>query len=220
MGKFKDWLKNITKMPNIGYENLNKGYFYPIQTIEYTEIPFSCDPQVYFEILSKYMLIERDQEICIKFIQEFIDSCLVMGKAQDFFNSMNIKIFDICCHSKIYLGRNPSGGYNEYNSYAINIETHTDEKVLLESKLHNNKRWDASIEIFLKTDTLPHQDTPDFYIRRGPHGTLYIESKKFTPPKFRDLPRYINVPYLRTYVKNMFEKGPPKIEPIQQKIIF
>ena len=173
---------------------------------------FTCNPEDYYKVISPHILISNFS-LFFKFINDFISSCLMIG----------CFLKEIGDHeSKYYICDSESLWRNSYfngEEYDVRVRIRTIENEMIEIFVIQDKGRFLKSYIEITINNVVRMNSflaygehfyPDIIIQPIPQTNLInIKFKKLNLPPFSKLPLYINVPYMKTYARDMFKNPPP-----------
>ena len=211
---------------NKEYEQLYFGNFPLNKLYNRFQIPFSTDSEVYYHALKDYIIGDSDFYTFRSFIPRFIDSCLILGEAYHQIKKMHMGYDHLSCEATLYLGTRLDGykkgllgeDITNFRHFAIEIQANLNEVVTFVINAKSGRRGEyyvsRHLESFIRYD---YERIPGFIIHQKGPNSYRIMNTKFIPPRIRDLPLYVNVPFMRIYAQDMYKKG---IERIQREPIY
>lgn len=193
------------------YHKIYLGY-YDTHFQERRTMPFTCYPEDYYRVISPHIIISNYNSF-FKFIYDFISSCLMLGCFLKEIGDHE-SIDYICVSESLWKNVYFDG---ERESVRVRIRTIKNEMIeifMTDDRGRFNKSYtEITINNVVRMNSLlvyGQHFYPDIIMLPIPQTyQINIKFKKLNLPPFDKLPLYVNVPYMRTYARDMFENPPP-----------
>jgi len=202
--------KEFPRDPGVFYQGIfNTRHENPIR--KDVTINFTSDTQVYFDHLEEYSRSFRDRSTIVSRVDRFIESCYFLGTFASEAKRWGIPKYSYDCKTSFYTGRLdiPRDGRGRDNfALSVTLSATIKETVrICVSYEHSLPRDYSDIEIF-ECPRLPLSLLRATGFKELPRGGYAPAHLRYQPPQFKDLPLYINVPFVRDYARVMFENPP------------
>ena len=176
------------------------------------QVPFSCDSNTYIEILQKYITCDRAYRIATDHIRKLITSCFILGDIYNEFIRVGMPSFDISCDTYLVLPYPDPEKIdvkgNFYRNHNIKISASLDEKILFRANLDIYKPQSRN-DIFIECPYPPPTHIWSRYRLRENSSFYSVHNFEYIPPPYGMLPLYINVPFIKDYVRDRLQNPPP-----------
>lgn len=188
------------------------GDYYNSHFQERQTMPFTCNPEDYYRVISPHILISNFDSF-FKFINDFISSCLMLGcflKEINEYESINY----ICTSESLWRNYCFDGKRDGVHVRIRTIEKEMVEIIMTDDTARFNKSYtEITLNNVVRMNSLlAYGDYfyPNIIMRPIPQAyQIDIKFKKLILPPFGKLPLYVNVPYMKTYARDMFKNPPP-----------